>query len=566
MSNEFFQEIGYKMKSFSCNYQFNLKENLLLAFIATNLISISINPCLAQSNIVPDKTLGNEASQITPNINIKGIPNTLIEGGAERGQNLFHSFSEFNINQGQGAYFLVPNNSIQNVLTRVTGNNPSNILGILGTISDRNFSPSNANLFLINPNGILFGQNASLDLNGSFVGTTANAVELGDSGLFSATNPQAPAELLTVAPGAFLFSQINQTASIENNSVANVGINQSIIDNFIPKGLRVADGNSLLLLGGDVNINDGGLVANGGRIELGGYSDVGTVGLNADGNNLSLSFTDGVEKSNVFLNNQAVVTTMADGAGSIAVNARNLQMTQNSQLIAGINNNQTSDNKAGNIDINTKIEINLKDKSSISNLVLKGDSGAGGDINIATNNLKIEDEAKISTDTFGEGKGGNLNVDATDIQLIGKSPDNKIVSGLYAEASSKGDAGNLNIQTNTLLVRDFAKISTSSFGEGNAGNLTVNARNIQLIGTGILERESRSGLFTSTEENSAGNAGNMVIKTDTLLVKDGVYVDTGAYGIAGNGGNLTVNARDVQITSIGKSLRDFRYASTARRK
>ncbi|MHC5823924.1 MAG: two-partner secretion domain-containing protein [Nostoc sp.] len=122
-----------------------------------------------QSNIVPDKTLGAESSQVIGNF--RGQLIEVITGGATRGINLFHSFQEFNISEGRGAYFLSPSADIQNILARVTSNNPSEILGRLGT-----FGSSSPNLFLINPNGIVFGKNASLNVQGSFVGTTANSL------------------------------------------------------------------------------------------------------------------------------------------------------------------------------------------------------------------------------------------------------------------------------------------------------------------------------------------------------------------------------------------------------
>ncbi len=108
-----------------------------------------------QSNIVPDNTLGAESSQVIGNF--QGQPIEVITGGSTSQINLFHSFQEFNISEGRGAYFFSPNANIQNILARVTGNNPSEILGRLGT-----FGNSSPNLFLINPNGIVFGKNASL--------------------------------------------------------------------------------------------------------------------------------------------------------------------------------------------------------------------------------------------------------------------------------------------------------------------------------------------------------------------------------------------------------------------
>ncbi|MEB3292344.1 MAG: filamentous hemagglutinin N-terminal domain-containing protein, partial [Synechococcales bacterium] len=150
------------------------------------------------SNIVPDDTLGEERSTLTPAV-IKGLPSDQINGGAVRGSNLFHSFQQFNIGEGHGAYFANPV-GIENILSRVTGTGRSEILGKLGVLGD-------ANLFLLNPNGIVFGPKSSLDVVGSFTATTADAIQLGDRGFFSASQPQQSG-LLAVAPGALLYEQI----------------------------------------------------------------------------------------------------------------------------------------------------------------------------------------------------------------------------------------------------------------------------------------------------------------------------------------------------------------------
>ena len=163
-----------------------------------------------QSNIVPDNTLGAESSQVIGNF--QGQPIEVITGGAIRQINLFHSIGEFNISEGREAYFLSPSADIQNIMARVTGNNPSEILGRLGT-----FDNSNPNVFFINPNGIVLGKDASLDVQGSFVGTTANGIQFGNQGVFSATNPQV-APLLTLNPSALLFNQINLNAAIASQS------------------------------------------------------------------------------------------------------------------------------------------------------------------------------------------------------------------------------------------------------------------------------------------------------------------------------------------------------------
>ena len=172
---------------------------IALAKHAVRLVTLGImgsipygNPTFAQ--IAPDATLGAESSVVTPNIEVRGLPAELIEGGAVRGVNLFHSFNQFNAGDGQRVYFANPV-GIEHILTRITGNNSSTILGTLGV-------DGGANLFLLNPNGIIFGENAQLDIAGSFVATTANSLVFENGFEFSATTPEAPPLLsIHVTPG-----------------------------------------------------------------------------------------------------------------------------------------------------------------------------------------------------------------------------------------------------------------------------------------------------------------------------------------------------------------------------
>ena len=129
---------------------------------------------------VPDNTLGNENSRVID----RSVRDFEVDGGARRGRNLFHSFREFGVDNGGSVYFLNPG-GVENIFGRVTGANRSEILGTLGVRG------GNANLFLMNPNGILFGSNASLDLGGSFTATTANAMQFGEQGFFSATQSRS---------------------------------------------------------------------------------------------------------------------------------------------------------------------------------------------------------------------------------------------------------------------------------------------------------------------------------------------------------------------------------------
>ncbi|WP_414574029.1 filamentous hemagglutinin N-terminal domain-containing protein [Nostoc sp. CCY 9925] len=503
-----------------------------LGIAIASAIVLYTNSAIAQ--ITPDNTL-------PTNSNVRLDGNTrVISDGTTRGANLFHSFREFSVPTDQTAFF---NNAldIQNIFTRVTGSSVSNIDGSIRVLGK-------ANLFLMNPNGIIFSKNASLNIGGSFVATTANAIGFGNLGFFSASNPEAPSPLLTVNSNALLFNQI-AAAPIQNSSTASAGSTPGGENAF---GLRVPNGRSLLLVGGNVNMDGGRLNAFGGLVELGGLASAGTVGLNGDGNNSRLSFPDSVERSDVFLSNGAQVNVTAGDGGSITVNARNLEMTGESFLRAGIDTGLGSDNsKAGNISVNATVAINLNNKSKITNQVEAQARGQGGDVSISARTLEVSGGGLVSADTSGVGKGGNLIVDASDVQLIGKSADGQfpIALGASAQLNSTGDAGDLTIKTNTLLVRDGAQVSARTFGAGKGGNLIVDASDVQLIGTSA-DGQFPSGLFTSALPKSTGDAGDLTVKTNTLLLRDGARVNTSTFG-TGKGGNLSVDAQDVQL--IGTS-------------
>lgn len=159
---------------------------------------LSMHIASAHAQILPDVTLGNEHSAVISGAVVEETPVDLIVGGAQRGSNLFHSFVEFNVNEGQQVYFANPH-TVQSILSRVTGNNPSHISGLLGVDGP-------ADLFFLNPNGIIFGENASLDISGSFYGTTADAIALGETA-YSAREPYNSG-LLTVAPETVFFNYL----------------------------------------------------------------------------------------------------------------------------------------------------------------------------------------------------------------------------------------------------------------------------------------------------------------------------------------------------------------------
>ncbi|MEQ9000663.1 MAG: filamentous hemagglutinin N-terminal domain-containing protein [Coleofasciculus sp. B1-GNL1-01] len=200
------------------------------------------------AQVIPDDTLGAESSVVTPDV-IREILSDRIDGGATRGANLFHSFLEFNIAEGRGVYFANPD-GIENILSRVTGDNVSTILGRLGVLGE-------ANLFLLNPNGILFGENASLDIEGSFVATTASGIELGEDGVFSATQPKS-SRLLSVSPGALFYNAVEAAGGkITNRGNLTTGRNLTLDGENLDLQGQLGSGRDLTLQAQDtVTIRD----------------------------------------------------------------------------------------------------------------------------------------------------------------------------------------------------------------------------------------------------------------------------------------------------------------------
>ena len=475
----------------------------------------------AFSQIQPDNTLGAERSVVTPNEEIKGARGDRIDGGAVRGTNLFHSFQEFNVNEGRGAYFANPS-GVENILSRVTGGNVSQILGTLGVLGK-------ANLFLINPNGIIFGSNARLDVEGSFLATSANAVRLGDTGFFSASDPQM-SNLLTIQPSALFFTA--QTGGIVNRSQAQNP--NSSLDN--PVGLQVPNGQTLALVGGNVALDGGILTAAGGRIELGSVAGAGEVSLSPT--NSRFGYNSVGTFGNIQLQGGATVDASGTGGGDIQIQGAHLDV-RGSDIIA----NTTGSEPGGEVFVRTTDTVTLSEESELFAQVDEEATRNGGDITIKTRQLLVEERAKVSVNTNGSGDGGDLTINASEsVHLTGEG------SKLFAQVADKeatGDGGNITIDTRQLLVEERAKVSLTTMGSGDGGDLKINAsESVQLI-------KRKSDLSVQTEgEEATGDGGNITIDTRQLLVKEGakVSVTTNSFGA---GGDLTVNASEsVQLIGL----------------
>ena len=581
---------------FSVRRAITLTGGLAISFAAAPwAIAFLANPAFAQ--IVPDDTLGAERSVVTPNVTIKGLPSDLIDGGAIRGTNLFHSFQQLNINEGRGAYFTNPP-GIENILSRVTGVNSSNILGTLGVVG------GNANLFLINPNGIIFGANARLDVGGSFVATTANAIQLGNQGegWFSASQPNG-SRLLNVQPSAFFFNQMatNQpTNSIEIRGNLSVSENRSLLlvgGNALPTQTSTGS----ILLDGSNFIDGIKLKAPGGRVELASIAGVGTVGLNVDGRNFRLSFPSGVARADLFLENSAEVNVSAVGGGSIGINARNLRMTGVSILQAGIAPDLGSlSSQAGNIEVNATENITLIGGSSIDNSVQfgatgragnvwitadtiafdgnsryfrssgaysriqEGARGQGGNIELKARSLQLTNGAVITTSTRGLGNAGSVTIIADTVSFDGQGDFDTVLGFKQSSAAfsavtdvGEGQGGSVNVQARSLSLTNGGAIITSTLGQGDAGNILINADTIFLSGKGsdsdINNFFNSSGAYSSVLDTGEGQGGRIEIAAKLLSLTNGAVITTSTSG-QGDGGNIAIVDTDRLVVQSGAQV------------
>ncbi|MEI2581436.1 two-partner secretion domain-containing protein [Scytonema sp. PRP1] len=506
------------------------------------------------NQITPDGTLPNNST-----ININGnIFN--ITGGTQRGNNLFHSFKDFSVINGSEAHF---NNAvdINNIISRVTGSSVSNIDGLIKVLQ------GNANLFLLNPNGIVFGQNARLDIRGSFVASTANSIKFADGFEFSAKNTQTTPLLTISVPLGLQFGANPQKIQVQGDGQGVRSFNDPIIDNN-QAAVRVPENQTLALVGGDVSLEGATLKTAGGRIELGSVAGEGLVSLTPINKGFALGYAAGQNFGNIELSSQATVDASGAGGGDVLLTGRRVTLKGGSQIEASTLGLQPG----GTVALNASELVEVSNPGSgLFVEVYEGATGAGGDLTINTPVLQVLDRAIVSASTFGAGAGGDLTINTGTLQLENASQvrastfgagqggnlsviaDSVKLSNSYLSAqvrqNATGNAGDLTIKTGTLQLENGAQVSAGTFGAGNGGKLTVDAsKTVEVIGTSANGRFS-SGLFTQADPNATGTAGDLTINTPVLQVKDGAIVSARTFG-AGKGGNLTVNASE-KVEVIG---------------
>ncbi|MGF1524569.1 MAG: filamentous hemagglutinin N-terminal domain-containing protein [Leptolyngbyaceae cyanobacterium] len=555
-------------------------------------------PTVAQ--ITPDATLGDEGSLVTSDVELQGDLADLIEGGARRGSNLFHSFVEFNVGEGQRVYFASPE-SVESILSRVTGGNPSNIFGTLGV-------DGSADLFLLNPNGVVFGENASLDISGSFYVTTAEAISLGP-GVFSAVEPQS-SSLLTVAPEVSFFNYLTvDSGDIASTAQLSTGADLTLAGQSVDLQGQVTAGENLFLLAQDtVSVRDTAAEAfvaqSGNDLTIQGNQGIAILALNhleqtpfVSGGDSTL-ISDGVISADAHFEvggDFSIRTLTGDVAdfvsledpiftvdGDFAVGdytGASLQVTAGNDItydtvqINAIDPTIDPDNPAFILNAGGNITGTGNVSTSFAIGGLEVEFASGGDIQVADirsrgGPIRLTSQAGDITAMDFDSNGGPITL---------TSQEGSITVGSLDSRNGNNEGGNITLASEgSISTGDLLSFSASlsSMGSENAtdgGAISVSSVFGDVVVDGDISSYSRSTSLSSPSSlppGSAGNGGAVAItsqagdvtlngdvRSESFSFSSSSTVSSSS-GNTGNGGAIAITSQSGDITLNGEVRSD----------
>ncbi|MCC5627580.1 S-layer family protein [Nostoc sphaeroides CHAB 2801] len=497
----------------------------------------------ATAQVTSDSTTNTQVNSNGNNFNILN--------GIEKGNNLFHSFSNFSVPTGSLATFDLTNTpNITTIFSRVTGGNASNIDGLISTANNSN----PVSLFLINPAGIVFGKNAALNIGGSFVGTTANSVKFADGVEFSAVK-SVTSPLLTMSVPIGL--QLGSSASpIQVQGKGNDGI---VPTNNL--GIVASPGKTIALVGGDITFTGGVITAPVGRIEISAVGS-GTVSLTPTPAGWQLGYAQVEDFRDINFTQRSSLWNpypVGNPFGGIQVVGRDIHLDQ-SQIAAAT----TGTGRGGSITVNAARSLSLDGVNAnaqapsawIVNQVAPGGTGNGGDVNIQAGRLTLKDGAAIETFSLGAGTAGKVQVIADTITASGAialksplAPSGSSSSRIGSQTYTLGDGGDVNLVARKLTLEDGGLVGSIVFpgATGRGGNIYVDIAD-EISGTGVSPISLlNSGIDTYTF--GIGNSGSVRVSTGTLNLSDGGGIFSFASRVAGIPGTGIGNAGDVTVVA-----------------
>ena len=512
---------------------------------------------VARSQVIPDNTLGAESSSIT-NGTVGGESTRLIEGGATRGSSLFHSFGSFDVDLGNSVYFASPGD-ITNIFSRVTGASVSNIKGRLGVAGA-------ANLFFLNPNGIVFGPSAELDISSSFAAIASPTLSFDNGSEFAVTTPVQSLLSISVPVG---LQMNNQMASATGNIV-----NEAV--------LEVDAGSDLSLWGDEIVSNvqlvapDGAARAVGNEIEVRGPArDSQSLSRFAGDTNLSfesagnITIADLPDDNLLFESGSGSITLAADadgnGAGDVRMlgaqdvlrtRGRDIDISGGDLLLRSLATFQsffegTAAEAGGNVTLTAQNNIAV---DNIFTIGRGGDSGAvtlfaGGDI--TTQEINTGAIFRQGADVFlspaafdgSSGDGGDISITSTsgDISIQGELG-SFVVLDAPTFPGVGGDGGNISIASTSgdiSIQQGLGAFSQSVYGpSGNGGTANISSTS----GNITFNRGLGTGSFSLFSNSGSGGDISVVSTSGDILVEN-LGVTSFAFsllGDSGDGGNISI--------------------------
>ena len=543
-----------------------LAYSLAASVIACLGLLLQINTGSVLAQVTQTIGPGSLGTQVNQDGNVYEITH-----GTPAGSNLFHSFGDFSLTAAETARFQTTtgalDDTIGNILGRVTGVNPSSIFG---TIDSATYYP-NANLFLMNPNGIIFGSNAVLNVGGSVNFTTADYLRLSDGVRFEALPGTQDALLSTASVDAYGFLGSNPAAIAVQGSqltVAN-GTSLSLIGGnpdtsnpaSVPDGVTVTGG-KLSSPNGEINLavtaSPGELLVTGlqsvPNINGESFTSYGSIHL-TPGSTIDVNGTNAVSIRGgqfVLSVNDAVLTT-AESVGAsdtVALSAGSAIVTATSGTESGANI-QIS---AGNVQI---------DGASVRS-TSTGD-GPGGDVSITGQTIGLVNGGQVASVAYGTGAGGAITINGTESVTISgfdstftlagiPNQDGFVTSGVFTTTSSSGAGGSATIDASMVSLDGGGSLVSAATGSGRGGDLSVTGDNVALTNGGLIRSLSGEIDPITLEARGSGQGGDIsVTATESIHLTGGnldIFTTSGVFSDtvgSGKSGDLSVIAPNVAI-------------------
>jgi filamentous hemagglutinin family protein len=519
--------------------------SLVAATFVASLAAIgSIAP--ARSQPIPDATLPipSQVDAIAPEI-------FRITGGTQAETNLFHSFTQFDLDAGEIAQFNFSNfdRAINHAIIRVTGGRSSQIDGAI-------VSTTPTNLVFVNPQGWIFGAGAQLDVGGAIAFSSADAVVFADGSAFPSFATPGLDTLLSVAVPVGLQLGAGSPDRVGNIEITGNGHDLSVTNpilapierNGATDGLRGAPANLLMLVGDTVSIDGGTVTAASGQLSIvAGRNGFVPLGLTIDQVGQLNQLNPAFELGDISLTNAALLDVTGPVSGRIDLIGDRIHLTDGSIVLAQQFDDSVPDFPGAGLFVYGDREIFVSGMTADGRLQTRINSATlqglrrGSDVVIRTDDLIVADGAAIVTRSFSQGRGGDLIVEtANSVQLLDANP---IVadffSNLTATSLIAGRAGDLSVTTDRIFARNGGTIASSTFGLGNGGNVSITARD-RIDLTGVDRRQFSPSVIIASSFGQ-GNAGNLNINAPEITLSAGGRIDASSFN-SGTAGSVTVTA------------------------